>query len=159
MCRTSRAGVVLVSDGADTSSPVAAEHSTEPAAAWPVFAIGVGATAGVRDREVLSIAAGDQRLNDASVDLHVSSTSSGFGREPFQLRVLSDGRLLETRRVVPSADGSPSKMDNSAFILPGSQTSSESRNEINRPLAKFNPVFLAAATPLFFCRTYSIPRP
>ena len=33
--------------------------------------------------------------------------SHGFGREPFQLRVLADGRVLDTRRVTPGADGSP----------------------------------------------------
>ena len=100
------AGVLLVSDGADTGPPAAGER-TDAAGVWPVFAIGVGATDGLRDREVLGIAAGDQRLDHASVDLQVSAMSSGFGRAPFQLRVLADGRLLESRRVVPSADGSP----------------------------------------------------
>jgi hypothetical protein len=37
----------------------------------------------------------------------VSAVSSGFGRTPFPLRVLANGRLVETRRVVPTADGSP----------------------------------------------------
>jgi uncharacterized membrane protein len=101
------AGVLLVSDGADTGPPAAGERTTDSAGVWPVFAIGVGATSGLRDREVLGIAAGDQRLDHASVDLQVSATSSGFGRAPFQLRVLADGRLLESRRIVPSADGSP----------------------------------------------------
>src|SRR4029453_15481389 len=41
------------------------------------------------------------------VDLHVPGVSAGFGRTPFQLRVLANGRLLDTRRIVPPADGSP----------------------------------------------------
>ena len=58
---------------------------------WPVFAIGVGSAGGLRDREVLGIVAGEQRLEHASVDLQVSAVSSGFGRDAFQVRVLADG--------------------------------------------------------------------
>jgi uncharacterized membrane protein len=101
------AGAIVMSDGADTGQPGVPDRTREPAGAWPIFAIGMGTTAGVRDREVLGIAAGDQRLDHASVDLQVSAASNGFGRAPFQLRVLVDGRLVESRRVVPSADGSP----------------------------------------------------
>jgi uncharacterized membrane protein len=107
------AGVVLVSDGGDTgtangpianaSSPAAGARSDGPA----VFAVGVGAADGLRDREVLGIAAGDPRIDRASVDLHVSVMSAGYGRAPFQLRVLANGRPLEARRIAPSADGSP----------------------------------------------------
>ena len=101
------AGVLLVSDGADTGSRTAGDRTVESAGPWPVFAIGVGAADGLRDREVLGIAAGDQQLDHASVDLQVSVISSGFGRAPFHVRLMADGRLLESRRVVPSADGSP----------------------------------------------------
>jgi uncharacterized membrane protein len=101
------AGVVLLSDGADTGSRVTSARARDSQMPWPVFAIGLGVASGLRDREVLGIAAGDQRLDQASVDLQVSATSSGFGREPFQLRLFADERLIESRRVVPSADGSP----------------------------------------------------
>ena len=100
------AGVVLLSDGADTAPSTSAGRQRN-AAPWPVFAIGVGSVSGLRDREVLGMVAGDQRLDHASVDLQVSVVSSGFGRQPFPLRVLANGRLLENRRLVPSADGSP----------------------------------------------------
>ena len=100
------AGVLLLSDGADTGL-AAGERTTGAAGVWPVFAIGIGAAGGLRDREVIGIAAGDQRLDQASVDLQASVASSGFGRAPFQLRLLADGRPLESRRVSPSADGSP----------------------------------------------------
>jgi uncharacterized membrane protein len=56
---------------------------------------------------VLGITASDPRLDHASVDLHVSVVSSGFGRARFSLRVLANGQLLDTRHLVPSADGSP----------------------------------------------------
>ena len=35
------------------------------------------------------------------------AVSTGFGRTPFTLRVLGNGQLLDTRRIVPPADGSP----------------------------------------------------
>jgi hypothetical protein len=69
--------------------------------------VGIGAPDGPHDREVLGVTAGDPRLDQASVDLHVSAVSTGYGRRPFQLRVLANGRVLDTRRLVPSADGSP----------------------------------------------------
>ena len=72
-----------------------------------MFAVGIGSPDGPRDREVLGVVAGDPRLDQSSVDLHVSAVSTGFGRTPFTLRVLGNGQLLDTRRIVPPADGSP----------------------------------------------------
>jgi uncharacterized membrane protein len=72
-----------------------------------VFAIGVGSPDGPADREVLGITAGDPRIDQSSIDLHVTASSSGFGRTPFQLQVLANGQSIETRRLVPTADGSP----------------------------------------------------
>jgi uncharacterized membrane protein len=69
--------------------------------------VGLGSPEPIRDHEVTAVTAGDQRLDQASVDLYVSASSSGFGRTPFQLRVLGNGREIESRRVVPPADGAP----------------------------------------------------
>jgi uncharacterized membrane protein len=103
------AGIVVLSDGADTGAGGAgrAEAAGGDAGGPPVFAVGLGSPEGPRDREVLGITAGDPRLDHASVDLHVTAVSTGFGRTPFQMRVLGNGQLLDTRRVVPPADGSP----------------------------------------------------
>ena len=98
-------GIVLVSDGGDTSGAAFAPQDVQDGP--PVFAVGVGSPDGVKDREVLGITAGDPRLDQASVDLHVSMSSAHYGRMPFELRVLANGRLLESRRVAPVADGSP----------------------------------------------------
>ncbi len=97
------AGIVILSDGGDTGGgdDNAASHGP------PVFAVGVGAADGLHDREILGVTAGDPKLDHASVDLRVSAISSGFGRAPFALRVLANGRVIETRRIVPPADGSP----------------------------------------------------
>jgi len=97
-------GIIVVSDGGDTSrQPPDAGAAAGP----PVFAIGIGSPDGVRDREVLGVTAGDPRIDQSSIDLHVSAVSTGFGRTPFQLRVLANGRVVESRRIVPPADGSP----------------------------------------------------
>ncbi len=98
------AGIVVLSDGGDTGRQAA---SSEAWAGPPVFAVGLGSADGGRDREVLGLEAGDPRLDQSSVDLHVSAISIGFGRAPFQLRVLANGRVVESRRIVPPADGSP----------------------------------------------------
>src|SRR5947208_6344 len=106
------AGIVVLSDGADTGSGGSGASGGSVGSAGseggpPVFAVGIGSSDGPRDREVLGVVAGDPRLDQSSVDLHVSAVSTGFGRTPFQLRVLANGRVLETRRLVPPADGSP----------------------------------------------------
>ena len=61
----------------------------------------------MKDREILGVTAGDPRLDQSSVDLQVSVASSRYGRTPFDLRLLSNGKLLESRKVAPAADGSP----------------------------------------------------
>lgn len=98
------AGIVLLSDGGETGGGDPrdiAKLQDSP----PVFPIGVGSS--LRDREVLNMVAGDPRLGQASVDLHVTAVSTGLGRQPFQLRLSANGKPLDTRRLVPPADGSP----------------------------------------------------
>ena len=106
------AGIVVLSDGGDTGAGGSGGSSRSggssgEAGGAPVFTVGIGSPDGPRDREVLGITAGDPRLDHATVDLHVTAVSSGFGRAPFALRVLANGQLLDTRRLVPQADGSP----------------------------------------------------
>ena len=98
------AGIVVVSDGGDTGvEDVAA--ALDPTA--PVFTVGVGAARVETDREVLSVTAGAAPLEDSVVQLSASVVSHGFGNEPFELRVLENGRPIQVRRVVPATDGSP----------------------------------------------------
>ncbi len=108
------AGIVILTDGADTGQDQAPEISR--GASIPIYPVGVGSAAGPPDREVIGLSAGDPRLDAATVDLRVTAVSRGFGRDPFQVRVLADGRLLESRRAVPAADGSP--VDLEFTVLP-----------------------------------------
>jgi uncharacterized membrane protein len=94
-------GIVLISDGATTGTADA------EAAGAPVFTVGVGSAAGPDDLEIVGLTAGDPRLDQTSIDLRVSASSRGYGRSAFQLRILANGRLLESRAITPSAEGSP----------------------------------------------------
>jgi uncharacterized membrane protein len=106
------AGVVVLTDGAETDTA----HEAAADAPLPIYPIGIGSSAGPADREVLGLSAGDPRLDAATVDLKMTAVSRGFGREAFQLRVLADGRVIDSRRVEPSADGSP--VDVQFTVLP-----------------------------------------
>jgi hypothetical protein len=98
------AAIVLLSDGGDTTG-----NAPPPSiGSAPVFAIGVGSPDSLRDRELVGIAAADPQLDDAAVDLHVTAVSHRYGRSPFQVRLLANGQLVETRTVTPTADGAPS---------------------------------------------------
>ncbi len=96
------AGIVVISDGGETSGMPAEGDEGGP----PVITVGVGSP-DLRDREVTGIVAGEQRLDESSVDLRVSAVSRGFSRRPFTLQLSANGRTLETRTLTPAADGSP----------------------------------------------------
>ncbi|MGE3706591.1 MAG: hypothetical protein AB7I13_15070, partial [Vicinamibacterales bacterium] len=108
------AGVVVLTDGAETSH--AATRDPAGGVSAPIYPIGVGSATGPRDLEVVGLSAGDPRLDAATVDLKVTAVSRGFNRAPFQLRILADGRVIDSREVVPSADGSP--VDAEFTVLP-----------------------------------------
>jgi uncharacterized membrane protein len=99
------AGIVLLSDGGDTSS--VSEAAIQQDRVPPVYAMGIGSLTVGRDREVLSVTGADAVLDDSRVDLAVSAVSHGHGAEPIELRLLENGRPIEVRRAVPAADGSP----------------------------------------------------
>jgi hypothetical protein len=98
------AGVIVLSDGGDTSPQ---EAMRDGAIEAPVFTVGIGSIDVARDREVVNLTAGEPLLPGASIDLSVSATTAGFGTEPVELRVSANGRPVDTRRVTPSADGAP----------------------------------------------------
>ena len=98
------AGVIVISDGGDTSAQDAATVVGD--ATVPVYAVGVGAPRGAADFEVLDVSAGDAALTESSIDLTVAAVSHGAAT-PFDLRVLENGRPIDVRRVTPAAGGGP----------------------------------------------------
>jgi uncharacterized membrane protein len=99
------AAVIVVSDGGATGAQDAAATATGEGAV-PVYAVGVGATRVASDLEVLDVSAGEGVLAGSSVDLGVAAVRRGSA-DPFDLRVLENGRPIDLRRVTPSAEGSP----------------------------------------------------
>ena len=99
------AGIVVISDGGDTSGRE--PETTGGVNVPPVYPIGVGSRHIVRDREVLSLTAGQAALAESVIDLGVTIVSHGFGESPVDVRVLENGRPIEVRRVPIPADGSP----------------------------------------------------
>jgi uncharacterized membrane protein len=96
------AGVVVLSDGGDTS---ATEAGAMESLGVPVFTVGVGRPSIGRDREILNLTSGQPLLSESSVDLSVTATSTGFGTGSMALRLSANGRPIETRHVAIPADG------------------------------------------------------
>jgi uncharacterized membrane protein len=152
-------GIVVLSDGADTGHAV-----LDPGGrgAVPVYAVGIGSATGVPDREVVGMAAGDPRIDQALVDVHVTTVQSGFERQPYAVRLLANNQVVETRRIVPVADGTPS--DETFVVLPDplnptvytaeivgdgaeSITENNSRSVLLRPAARKRRVLALAGAP------------
>ena len=93
------AGIVLVSDGADTGAGIP-DAPDGP----PVFTVGVGAPEPARDREVIELTATRPAAAGSTVDLAFSTVGHGFDGEPFDVRVLEDDRLLTVVTVDPPGD-------------------------------------------------------
>src|SRR5690606_32964376 len=97
-------GVILLSDGGDTSGRAGAPG--EPIGV-PAYALAVGNAEGSPDREVTSSTAAEAVLDNSRVELAVSAVSYQDAGRPFELRLLENGRAIEVRRVSPAADGVP----------------------------------------------------
>ena len=109
--------IVLVSDGGD-SEQSSSRDAAAPGAA--VYAIGIGAPDGVPDREVTGITAGEPRVDQTSIDLHVAAIARGLGTAPFTVRLLANGQVIDSRKVTPIGSG-----------LPVNETFSVSPNPLN----------------------------
>jgi uncharacterized membrane protein len=116
------AGIVLLSDGGDTSGIAGDEGGTTPGNSAPVYAIGIGSETAGRDREVLSVTAADSVLDDSRLDLAVSAVSHGHGVEPIELRLLENGRPVEVRRSSPASAGVPVREVFQVSPRPGAPT-------------------------------------
>jgi len=104
-------GVVLVSDGADTS-----EGSLQTAllgmkaSKLPVFTVGVGSAKLPRDLQVDRVTTPRSVLKDASLLLDVVVTNTGYAGRTVTVDVEDDGRIIGSQRVQLPSDGSPASV-------------------------------------------------
>ena len=97
------AGIVLVSDGGDTSDAAEQVAPEGP----PIFPVAVGSATAGRDREVLSVTAAEAVLDDSRVELAASAVGHGHGTAPIVMRLMENGRPIEVRQATPAAEGVP----------------------------------------------------
>lgn len=97
------AGIIVVTDGARTDGTDLAELGRQ--AATPIVAVGVG-SADAPDLAVRSVATSESRLDLSLVDVTVTVDAIGI-TQPFDLRLLQNGRVIDRRTLAPGAATEP----------------------------------------------------
>jgi uncharacterized membrane protein len=101
-------GIVLVSDGADTSEASLSDALLGlKAEKLPVYAVGVGSERLPRDVQVDRVVTPRSVLKDASLLLDVVVTHSGYAGQTVTVDVEDEGRIVGSEQVRLPADGTP----------------------------------------------------
>src|SRR5688500_12942811 len=101
-------GVVLVSDGADTSDATLGDALLGmKAEKLPVYTVGVGSAALPRDIQIDRVSTPRSVLKDASLLVDVVVTNSGYGGRTVTVDVEDEGRIVGSEEVRLPNDGSP----------------------------------------------------
>ncbi len=102
------AGMVLVSDGADTSEMALAPALLGlKAEKLPVYTVGVGQTHLAKDLQVDRVSAPPSVLVGNSLLVDVTLSHSGFAGETATVDVEDEGRIVGSEKVKLGADGAP----------------------------------------------------
>lgn len=101
-------GVVLVSDGADTSDgPLGEALLGLKAERLPVYTVGVGSAQLPRDVQIDRVSTPRSVLKDASLLVDVVITQTGYGGQTVTVDVEDEGRIVGSEQVRLPDDGSP----------------------------------------------------
>jgi uncharacterized membrane protein len=101
------AGVVLVSDGADTSdASLDAALLAMKAQKLPVFTVGVGSEQLPRDVQIDRVTTPRSVLKDASLFVDVNVRNTGYGGRTVTVDVEDEGRIVGSEKVQLPSDGS-----------------------------------------------------
>ena len=101
-------GVVLVSDGADTSDTSLADALLGmKAEKLPVYTVGVGTPQLPRDIQIDRVSTPRSVLKDASLIVDVVVTHTGYAGRTVTVDVEDEGRIVGSEQVRLPADGSP----------------------------------------------------
>jgi uncharacterized membrane protein len=101
-------GVVLVSDGADTTDSSLADALLGlKAEKLPVYTVGVGSAALPRDIQIDRVSTPRSVLKDASLLVDVVVTQTGYAGRKVTVDVEDEGRIVGSEEITLPADGSP----------------------------------------------------
>jgi uncharacterized membrane protein len=102
------AGIVLASDGADTSeSPLTESLLSLKAQKLPVFPIAIGSERLPRDIQIDRISTPPTVLKDAMLFVDVVITNSGYAGRVVNVDVEDEGRIIGSEKVQLPSDGGP----------------------------------------------------
>jgi hypothetical protein len=105
------AGVVLVTDGADTSETALTDALLAlKAEKLPVFALGVGSTQLTKDVQVDRVNVPKSVLKGAALLVDAVLTQSGYAGQTIRLDVEDDGRIIGSQQVRLPSDGTPASV-------------------------------------------------
>jgi uncharacterized membrane protein len=100
------AGLVMVSDGADTSDAAIDETlASLKARSIPVFTVGVGQERFAHDVQVTRVETPRTVLKGTALVVDVVLSQTGYGGQTVPLTVEDDGRIVSTQEVTLPADG------------------------------------------------------
>jgi uncharacterized membrane protein len=100
------AGLVMVSDGADTSDAAIDETlASLKARSIPVFTIGVGQERFARDVQVTRVETPRAVLKGTALVVDVVLSQTGYGGKTVPLSIEDDGRIVSTQEVTLPPDG------------------------------------------------------
>jgi uncharacterized membrane protein len=102
------AGMVLVSDGADTTDgPLTEALLSLKASAVPVFTVGVGRDRLARDVQIDRVSTPRSALQGTSLVIDAVVTQTGYAGETVSLDVENEGRIVGSQEVKLPMDGEP----------------------------------------------------
>ena len=100
------AGLVMVTDGADTSDAAIDESlASLKARSIPVFTVGVGQERFAKDIQVTRVETPRSVLKGTALVVDVVLSQTGYGGQTVPLSVEDDGRIVSTQEVKLPADG------------------------------------------------------
>jgi uncharacterized membrane protein len=100
------AGLVMVSDGADTSTDAIDETlASLKARSIPVFTVGVGQEKFAHDVQVTRVETPRSVLKGTALVVDVVLSQTGYGGQTIPLSVEDDGRIVSTQQVTLPPDG------------------------------------------------------
>src|SRR6476661_4847351 len=100
------AGLVMVTDGADTSDAAIDETlASLKARSIPVFTVGVGQDRFAHDIQVTRVETPRTALKGTALVVDVVLSQTGYGGQSVPLTVEDDGRIVSTQQVTLPADG------------------------------------------------------